>query len=47
MSESEVAVKEFTLDEVQQHTSTKSCWLIVGNSTNGKVFLPFFERMAI
>lgn len=34
MSESEVT-KEFTLEEVQQHTSTSSCWLIIGNSSNG------------
>jgi hypothetical protein len=29
-------VKEYTLDEVQNHTSSSDCWLIVGNSSNGK-----------
>ena len=26
---------EYTLDEVQKHTKTGDCWLIIGNDTNG------------
>nr|AAM27441.1 microsomal cytochrome b5 [Phaeodactylum tricornutum] len=29
------AEKEYTLDEISQHTTTESCWLIIGNASNG------------
>mmetsp|Transcript_14552 Transcript_14552/g.23653 ORF Transcript_14552/g.23653 Transcript_14552/m.23653 type:complete len:135 (+) Transcript_14552:101-505(+) len=28
-------LKEYTSEEVSKHTTTESCWLIIGNSTNG------------
>ena len=31
--------KEFTLDEVAKHTKTEDCWLVIGNATNGEIFL--------
>ena len=36
MSETSEAVKEYTLEEVQKHTSSSDCWLIIGNASNGK-----------
>ncbi|GKZ00573.1 hypothetical protein MPSEU_001009500 [Mayamaea pseudoterrestris] len=27
--------KEFTLDEVAEHRTSDSCWLIIGNASNG------------
>jgi hypothetical protein len=28
-------VKEFALEEVQGHTSSSDCWLVIGNASNG------------
>jgi hypothetical protein len=33
------AKKEYTLEEVSKHTSSKSCWLIIGNATNGTLLV--------
>ena len=30
--------KQYELDEVAKHTSTESCWLIIGNSSNGTYY---------
>jgi hypothetical protein len=42
-------VKEFTLDEVQKHTSSTDCWLIIGNSSFYNLLTvessPFFSLM--
>ncbi|KAL7573398.1 hypothetical protein ACA910_006504 [Epithemia clementina (nom. ined.)] len=27
--------KEYTLDEIAKHNTAESCWLIIGNATNG------------
>lgn len=27
--------KEYTLEEVAKHTNSDSCWLIIGNASNG------------
>lgn len=35
-------LKEYTLDEVSQHTTTESCWLIIGNEKNGEFCLFVF-----
>jgi len=32
---SEKKNNEYTLEEVAEHTSYESCWMIIGNSTNG------------
>jgi hypothetical protein len=32
---SEEVKKLITLDEVKQHTTADSCWLVIGNSSNG------------
>lgn len=29
-------LKEYTLDEVAKHTTTDSCWLVIGNDNNGE-----------
>jgi hypothetical protein len=34
-SVSEVKPKEYTLDEVKNHTTADNCWLIIGNESNG------------
>ena len=34
-SVSEVKAKEYTLDEVKNHTTADNCWLIIGNESNG------------
>lgn len=31
------AEKEYTLGEVAEHTTTESCWLIIGNEKNGEL----------
>jgi hypothetical protein len=36
--------KEYTLEEVAQHTSTESCWLIIGNPSNGEWFTSFCQK---
>lgn len=36
MSPSEVVLKEYTLEEVSKHTKHDDCWLIIGNSSNGR-----------
>jgi cytochrome b involved in lipid metabolism len=30
-------LKEYTSDDVSKHTTTDSCWLIIGNSSNGEL----------
>jgi hypothetical protein len=32
---SEEVKKLITLDEVKQHTTAESCWLVIGNASNG------------
>ena len=34
MAEAE-QVKEYTLEDVQGHTSSSDCWLVIGNASNG------------
>ena len=29
-------LKEYTLDQVAKHTTTDSCWLVIGNDNNGE-----------
>jgi hypothetical protein len=29
-------LKEYTAEEVSKHTSEKSCWLVIGNDSNGR-----------
>jgi hypothetical protein len=36
MATTNTGEKEYTLDEVSQHTTTDSCWLIIGNASNGE-----------
>jgi len=33
--------KEYDLEEISKHTTSKSCWLIIGNATNGKFVFVF------
>jgi hypothetical protein len=35
-------LKEYTSEEVSKHTTTESCWLIIGNASNG-MFCRSFE----
>lgn len=37
----EASVKEYTLEEVSKHTTTDSCWLVIGNSSNGEYVLRY------
>jgi hypothetical protein len=35
MSAAETKKKEFTLEEISKHNTQDSCWLIIGNLSNG------------
>merc|ERR1719330_531973 len=34
-TKTETVMKEFTMEEVQDHTSEEDCWMVIGNSSNG------------
>ena len=36
MSKNEENLKQITLDEVAEHKTEDSAWLVIGNATNGK-----------
>jgi len=44
---SEKELKEYTADEVAKHTKQDSCWLVIGNQSNGKTENPALSLRAL